>query len=394
MYDKRPPANWRTALYPLEILNLFWEPLPNPHVLLPKRPHTHPPQLPAVRRLVRPIDEGVHVLVIEDGKPVRVPKEQPGNPDIDVFRYDLRRIIAAAGNLHQIRMEKIIIHRNVLAAGGAFLHIGGQREHLEFLIPGGIAPADPPEGLKTAVRHPHIEPLVWFIGPCVPKPHQLTDSAVIGAVPCIAAIKSGQGSRKPQRVGCTGIDTHPAPTDTHFNGVHGGVSPQVGIRRPADRLTVTAKKGGALVKLHPLCVIIQTAENIPAEHPCLPAAVCRERQPCPQVQFLESAVLPCKLPVPLKLGVRPVLVSLPPHLPLAGERRPVAFRQGVLIPKILVPDERRIRLPPQHLLRQLESFVRLRHVPVHILEFPRRKHISCGAGARFFRKRMADTQFV
>ena len=42
---------------------LFRQPLPQPQILLPKRPHTHPPELPPISRLVRPIDEGVHVLV-------------------------------------------------------------------------------------------------------------------------------------------------------------------------------------------------------------------------------------------------------------------------------------------------------------------------------------------
>jgi len=112
------------------------------------------------------------------------------------------------------------------------------------------------------------------------------------------------------------------------------------------------------------------------------------------VQLLESAVLPCKLPAPLKLGIRPVLIALPPHLPLAGKRCPVGFRQGVLVPEVLIPDERRVRLPAEHLQRQLEAPVRLCHVPVHILEFPRRKRVGGGASARFFRKGLAHTEAV
>jgi len=153
-------------------------------------------------------------------------------------------------------MEKIIIHGNVLAAGRAFLHIGSQREHLEFLIPCGIAPADPAEGLKTAIRHPHIEPFIRLIGPCVPKPHQFADGSLIRAISGIAAGKTADCRREPQRIGSAGIHPHPVPTDAHLHRVHGRIPSEVSVRCPADGLAVAAKQRGALVKLHPLRINI------------------------------------------------------------------------------------------------------------------------------------------
>ncbi len=67
---------------------------------------------------------------------------------------------------------------------------------------------------------------------------------VIGAVSCIPATESGYGGRETQRVGCAGVHPHPVPPDAHLHRVHGGIPSEVCIRRPADRLAVTAKKGG------------------------------------------------------------------------------------------------------------------------------------------------------
>ena len=48
--------------------------------------------------------------------------------------------LPAAGNLQQVGVKDIIIQGDVLAPGGGFLHIGGQREYLELLIPGAVCP--------------------------------------------------------------------------------------------------------------------------------------------------------------------------------------------------------------------------------------------------------------
>lgn len=58
-----------------DALNLLRQIFPQAHILLPQRPHTHPPEFPAVCRLIRPIDQTFYIVIDYD-KPVDEEGEQ------------------------------------------------------------------------------------------------------------------------------------------------------------------------------------------------------------------------------------------------------------------------------------------------------------------------------
>ena len=153
-------------------------------------------------------------------------------------------------------MKEIIIQGDALAPGGGFLHIGGQREYLELLIPGAVRAGYPSVAFKAAVRHLHIKPLIRLVGPGVPQTQKFADRGVVRAVPGVAPGKTAGCRREAQGVGRTGIHPHPVPTDAHLHRVHGRIAPQVLRGSPCDLLAVAAKKRGAVVQLHRLGVVV------------------------------------------------------------------------------------------------------------------------------------------
>ena len=114
------------------------------------------------------------------------------------------------------------------------------------------------------------------------------------------------------------------------------------------------------------------------------------------MQFRKAVILPRKLPMPFKLGVDALhrIFIRPPHLKGAGAHRPVVRLQHAVILEVLIPDERRIRLPSQHLQRQLEAFIGYGHIAVYILKAPGRKSEGSLPGGGFLGKSRADAEAV
>ena len=144
-------------------------------------------------------------------------------------------------------MEEIIIQGDVLAPGRGFLHIGGQREHLELLIPGAVGTANPAVAFDAAVRHLHIKPLIRLVGPGVSQTQKFTDRGVVLAVPGVAPGKTAGCRCEAQGVGGAGMHPHPVPSDTHLHRVHGWIVPQIRRCGSCDLLVVAAKERRATI---------------------------------------------------------------------------------------------------------------------------------------------------
>ena len=114
------------------------------------------------------------------------------------------------------------------------------------------------------------------------------------------------------------------------------------------------------------------------------------------MQLRKAVILPRKLPMPFKLGVDTLhrIFIRPPHLKGAGAHRPVVRLQHAVILEVLIPDERRVRLPAEHFQRQLKALIGYGHIAVHILKAPGRKGKGSLPGGRFFGKSRADAEAV
>ena len=114
------------------------------------------------------------------------------------------------------------------------------------------------------------------------------------------------------------------------------------------------------------------------------------------MQLRKAVILPRKLPMPFKLGVDTLhrIFIRPPHLEGAGTHRPVVRLQHAVILEVLIPDERRVRLPSEHLQRQLKALIGYSHIAVHILKTPGRKGEGGLPGGRFLGKGGADAEAV
>ena len=95
------------------------------------------------------------------------------------------------------------------------------------------------------------------------------------------------------------------------------------------------------------------------------------------MDIIKAAVQPCKLTFAFQLGVRPAGIAirqgLLPYIPFAGERGPVAGRENSIVTEILVPNQCRVRFSAQHFAGQLEAFIRLAGITVHINKLPWRE---------------------
>ena len=145
-------------------LYLFRQCFPEPHILLSQRPHGKASHSPAVGCFVCPVNERIHILIVEDGKAVCVSEKEPCYPDVDILWRDGHRIIVPTGQGKLMGVVELIIQRNALAACRILLDIRGQRKHLKFRIPCGVRPADPsihrqggaarrPSGYLIGIRH-------------------------------------------------------------------------------------------------------------------------------------------------------------------------------------------------------------------------------------------------
>lgn len=110
----------------------------------------------------------------------------------------------------------------------------------------------------------------------------------------------------------------------------------------------------------------------------------------------KSVIVPGKLTVALKLRVWAVgiAVRVLPHIPFAGERCPVAFRDLLLITEILIPYQCRVRLSAQHLKSQLEAGRRSHHISVDVLELSWRQGVFRITCSGLFGKVRADTEAI
>ncbi|XOQ46635.1 MAG: GTP pyrophosphokinase YwaC [Thermocaproicibacter melissae] len=73
--------------------------LPQPHILLPKRPDGYTSQFPPISRFICPVNKAIHILIIQNRKTICISEEETGYPDIDVFRYNLYFIVITARNI-------------------------------------------------------------------------------------------------------------------------------------------------------------------------------------------------------------------------------------------------------------------------------------------------------
>ena len=89
-------ADFRNIVFSAVLPALFRQPLPQLQILLSKGPHTHSKELPPIRCIVRPIDEGVNVMVIEDGKPSAYKRNSLYDPKVDVRVHDIHGIVVDA----------------------------------------------------------------------------------------------------------------------------------------------------------------------------------------------------------------------------------------------------------------------------------------------------------
>ena len=238
---------------------LPWERLPEPKILLPEGPDRDPAKPPPVGRLIRPVDERVHVLVVEDRKPVRVSEEQARQPDVDVLRRDGNRVVVSAFEAELRRMVELVVHRDGFASRVGLLHVGGQREHLELIVPCAVRAADPAVLRDGAVRERDIKALVWLVGPCIAHAEKLTHGPVVALVSRLAAGESTDARGEAERVGRAGIDAHRASPDPHLDGVHRGIGPKVGCSCLADALAVASEFSASVPELHGLRVVQEVA---------------------------------------------------------------------------------------------------------------------------------------
>ena len=114
------------------------------------------------------------------------------------------------------------------------------------------------------------------------------------------------------------------------------------------------------------------------------------------MQLRKAVILPRKLPIPFQLGVDTLhrIFIRPPHLEGAGAHRPVIRLQHAVILEVLIPYKCRVRLPAEHLQRQLKALIGYGHIAVHILKAPGSKGKGRFSGRGFLRETGADTETV
>ena len=97
-------------------------------------------------------------------------------------------------------MIKLIVKGNTLAAGGTFLHVAGQGEHLKLLVPCGVASLNSTIFDNGAIREGHVKALVRLVGPSVAQTEQFANRMPIGTEASVAAVKAADRGREAQSI--------------------------------------------------------------------------------------------------------------------------------------------------------------------------------------------------
>ncbi|OPZ43262.1 MAG: hypothetical protein BWY95_02239 [Bacteroidetes bacterium ADurb.BinA104] len=110
----------------------------------------------------------------------------------------------------------------------------------------------------------------------------------------------------------------------------------------------------------------------------------------------KPVVFPCKFAISLELGIWATFcaVWILPNIPFAIQHSPVIFRQDVPVPKILIPNKRRVGFSSQHFKGQFKTSIRLNHHTIYILEPTRREHKAGFTGKGILRKSTANPKTV
>ena len=225
------------------------------------------------------------------------------SPDVDVLRRDRHRVVLAAFEVELLRVVELVVHRYGFASCRGFLDIRGQREHLEFVVPGAVRAADSSVLRNGAVREGDVEPFVWLVCPCVAHTEQLADCPLVRLVTGGSSGESADRRREPERVGRAGVNSDGAAANPHLDGVGGRISAETCGRRLLNQLRIASELGAAVPQLHGLTAVVETAEQTAAEDARLAGASRGKSKTRPKVDVLESVIVPRELAAAVELRI-------------------------------------------------------------------------------------------